>query len=217
MTYHLFDLPPLPVDIIEQCEETVKNTEHFFSVIPNDYENFKFGVGFGEPSNWVDDGFNYANKKQAYEYVHSINIKPASIFLYKPPESVIKWVKENIQDTIANKYLLHNDSIELVKIENGEMFFPHTDPITSYSYNLNYVIWDGGPDVVTKFFEPNQEHINKPILCTVPYRFDTIHEVDSVRIEKDKWAMLSRSQLHSVCNLTKPRLLLQFGLNKNEL
>lgn len=217
MTYQLFDLPVLPQNFIDRCIETVENNDPFFNVVPSDMGNFNFTVGFGMSDDWPDDGFNHKSKKEAFDYIWNTGYRAAQFSLYTPNSDVIDWVYSNIPDKIKEKYTLKEGAIELVKIHNGDMLFPHADPTTGYSHNLNFVIWDGGKNTVTKFFEPKPEHLGKKIINTVPYRFETIDVVNEVRLEKHTWGMLPRGQIHSVCNLEKPRLLLQIGAIKNEV
>lgn len=211
MTYHLMDLPALPEDLIQSCAEAIKR-KPFYHVNPYDRENFLEQGAYGQTEFATPDNFSFQSKEEAFEYLEEVRdlYKPAHFKLFNAPQNVIRWVRETIIPLLSDKYIFP-DAPELVLIDNGNMLLPHSDPSPPV-FNLNFIIWRGGNEVVTKFYEPKPEHKGKRLINTYPYKFDLIDYVTEVAVEQGSWATLVRNELHSVCNITEPRLILQIGI-----
>jgi hypothetical protein len=106
-------------------------------------------------------------------------------------DEVTKWVTDNVTDTM--------DSVHIQYFEDGTYFFPHIDLLRSKA--LNYVFQTA--DAETVFYQPKADcefDVNTVI------SYDTITEVQRIKIEQERWHQLAVDKIHSVENINGIRI-----------
>lgn len=97
---------------------------------------------------------------------------------------------------------------------------PHVDLTRDYA--LLYVVDAGGPEVSTAFYQELGKPVVRPkdnpgstVYGEYADNYDNLIEIDRVVLPSHTWVILNSNILHSVENLTGPRITYQVGLNIN--
>jgi hypothetical protein len=114
------------------------------------------------------------------------------------------WVDANIRNDYVN--------IGISVMWAGEINLPHTD--FTRDITLTHLFDTGGPAVKTVFYKIKNGNLYQDNGCT-PTNLDDLEEIESVILDKQCWAMLESTVLHSVEDKIRPRISLQLGFNRD--
>jgi hypothetical protein len=124
------------------------------------------------------------------------------------PKNIIEWITANVCSEFSNIGIS-----QASPYGNSNSLMPHTDSTRDVA-----LIWNsesGGDAVDTVFWK----EYCQPMVRNNAYPLDysTIEEIDRVRFPGQQWVMLHSHVIHSVENLTSPRIGLHIGLTYDQL
>jgi hypothetical protein len=131
----------------------------------------------------------------AYRGDHEI--RTAVFTKYEIPAEVISWIDQNIADEYSD--------IGVTFTQGGMEHVPHTDLYREYA--LNYVLQQGGDEVITTFYSDGVEPLRKPH-GTQPQDLNILIGIDSMTIPCQTWTLLDSRVIHGVKNLTSTRIMI---------
>jgi hypothetical protein len=117
-------------------------------------------------------------------------------------QPIIDWIGENITPNYNDIGFRHVDGSPARRV-----ITPHTDKTRNYA--LIYTLETGGGELV--FWKEK----NKPILRTDRFNlheYDNLTELDRVYVPEKSWYILNTMVIHSVENMSSPRIQLQLSL-----
>jgi len=192
-TYCYLDLPHPPASVIESAYHTIREGD----------------VNKLAISTITVPGFKeYLNRNITTK--DGKKIKSAGHKRYNISEEFIHWVK--------NIALQDSNGCGIAIFDNiSSSYAPHVD--ATRNYTLIYLLDQGGDAVDTVWYKQKGYPIERPDLKLnfdlnkVINDYSQIEEIDRHRIPLKKWICINSSILHSIENLTRPRVAIQLSRN----
>lgn len=194
-TYGYLDLPDLPQSIIDAAWQSLEINKN----------NHKVKV-----NNWLDRP-GYAE----YEYRNftlrdGTEVKTVKSHRYSISKEFDDWVVEHCQlDPAPCGVAVYDD--------HSSFFAPHVD--ISRDYTILYMLDLGGSNVETTWYRQHGHNLLRPDLKSVfdpgviTKNFDTLEEIDRVRLPLGRWVCLNAAILHAVENIQGVRVGIQLSSN----
>ena len=182
----ILDLPPLPDVLVQQALSVI--TDH-----SNSYQ-----IGAGTPH--LTDA-------------RGVDIQGSTYNRYFVSQEIFDWIVTNIPVRLPNDRKNRRIGIQVFRpAGNGKVYDPHTDGARG-QYVLNYLIDAGGSNVLTKWYQQNQQPLVRGPGVTLK-TFQNLNEMHSEHIQPGTWSFLHTRVLHSIVNIESPRIALSIGLNE---
>jgi hypothetical protein len=145
-----------------------------------------------------------------------LKIRESTIQSTVPSRYYINEFDQYVKKFIAPSAIATTLSISAGSSHNG----PHID--SSREYALLYVVDPGGENVSTAFYQESGKPIVRPKIKPLVslYKeyvndYSLLTEIDRVVLPTHTWVILNANILHSVENLSGPRVTYQIALNDN--
>jgi hypothetical protein len=194
-TYAYLDLPDLPQSIIDAAWAVAEKNKH---------------TKAGEMNNWLTRP-GYAE----YEY-RNFTLKTGKAV--KTLRSHRFGINEEFNQWVQNYFKCDPSTCGVAVYDSHSNFFaPHVD--ISRDYVMSYILDQGGNNVETIWYQQDNHPIVRPDLksvfdpAVIPKNFDTLKEIDRVRLPKHKWVSLNASILHGVENIESTRVAIHISTN----
>lgn len=121
---------------------------------------------------------------------------------------ILVWCQQNILPTLVNNFKIG------IQVFSGVPEFPHTDGSRGVKA-LNFLISPGGTNVETVWLQEEGFPVNRQ-RGYVTKSDAKLQELDRVSFVKNTWQIVQTDVIHTVVNLTEPRISLSLGLEDNE-
>jgi hypothetical protein len=197
------DLKPFPNSLIEETidffKSEIKNNLVEIPGIPK----FKLTRSGQTISKLYEKSFLENNigisDRIAYEKFDNV-----AAFCYSDvPKHVKKWIATNIDETYY--------SIGIQGYFGGTFLFPHIDIVRVST--LNYILYSGGNDVRTCFYDPKEEWKKFEISERTYIPYERLNLVGSIPIETHRWHLIKRDSIYSIENLDPLKEHIELTLN----
>lgn len=127
---------------------------------------------------------------------------------YPVSNDILEWCQQNILASIKNNFKIG------IQVFNGQPEFPHTDGSRGVKA-LNYLIDTGGDNVETVWLQEAGCEITRHRGYVVPAN-TTLQELCRVSFVQYTWQVVQTDIIHTVENITRPRIALSIGLEEEE-
>lgn len=126
----------------------------------------------------------------------------ATFLFLDPPAAALEW---------ATKIFGDETYLHIQAMVNGTFVVPHIDENRKYAYN--YLI-QADPNTSTNFYKPKAEfcHLSATPATVIPY--DRLDVISKQIIQKFKWHRFPTNIIHSVENISRPRIALTVSVVK---
>lgn len=195
-TYAYLDLPNLPQSIIDAAWQALEKNKNNHEVKVN---NWLSRPGYAD--------YEYRN----FTLKNGQEVKTIKSHRYSIGEEFDTWVKEHCQlDPAPCGVAVYDD--------HSSFFAPHVD--ISRDYTFVYMLDLGGNNVETTWYRQQGYNLVRPDLKSVfdpdviTKNFDTLEEVDRIKLPLHKWVCLNASILHAVENIESTRVGIQISCNQ---
>jgi|688.fasta_scaffold31369_3 hypothetical protein len=195
LIYSFLDLPQLPASIIDAANTALVSRQRESRVNPKLLEQ----QGFTE----------YANRTVITD--SGKQLKNAGSYRYWISEEFEEWVRIHFKQDPAGC------GINIFEASADSVVAPHVDPNRNFS--IHYLLEPGGIHATTMWWQEKNKLLDRADLKNNFNLADTItnysklQEVAKICIPKHRWICMNTNILHSVENITSPRISIQISRN----
>lgn len=193
--YSFLDLPQLPSSIISAAHAALISRQRESRVNPKLLEQ----PGYKEYS------------KRTVITDKGLHQKNAGSYRY--------WISEEFEEWV--RMYFHQDpigcGINIFEASADYVVAPHVD--ANRNFSIHYLLEPGGTDADTIWWQEENNQLerlelkNNFNLTDAIIDYSTLQEVAKIRIPKHRWICLNTNILHSVENITSPRISIQISRN----
>ena len=127
---------------------------------------------------------------------------------YPVSSDILLWCQKNVLPTLENNFKLG------VQIFSSTPEYPHTDGNRG-SKALNFLIDAGGDNVITQWLQEESYPVTRE-RGYVANNGGKFLELEQVCLKPNTWHVLQTDVIHTVKNVTRPRIALSIGLEEDE-
>jgi hypothetical protein len=148
----------------------------------------------------------YIESVRVWEKKHGT--KWGGVFFYEMP----KPLKDELIDYYKDiRHPLFKKSFAIQLIYDSNYVPPHVDDKKQRKQGLIYLVKNGGPDVVTSWYDIKDEHKLKSVPEGTGIPYDNLYKIESHVLQENCWHYMNFECIHGVDNIESARVAINFG------